>query len=301
MIDWTQPVETTEDPPRPVRVLATDFKLKGFPYLCAVDYGDYEAFALFSAEGWDTWRRTRLRNVAPPKPEPVLLEGWVNLYSDQNIKGTMQPSKRSADDVAREGRVECRRVAWMSDGSPVPASPEQFDQMREMAKLIRERDEWRTKAEANKKSVEYWAGVADENRAKAEALRAEVGRLGAVEREWCALHHSEIKAVQAQVDMRNDSILYHLDRIQAMKPVVDAAMAWEGKVLPYRQVDTDLIETVRAYKQTPKKTAAEAVTNVAEMMGHVLGISRCESAVTAPLAIMKSTVSALIATKEQPR
>ena len=74
MIDWTLPVETSETPPRPVRVLATDFKSKGFPYLCAVDYGDYEAHAIFSAEGWDTQRVVRLRNVAP---KPVRREETI--------------------------------------------------------------------------------------------------------------------------------------------------------------------------------------------------------------------------------
>jgi hypothetical protein len=76
MIDWTKPVETDEENPRPVRVLATDFKAKGFPYMCAVDYGDYENHGIFSAEGWDTQRVMRLRNVRPKK---VKREGWVNV------------------------------------------------------------------------------------------------------------------------------------------------------------------------------------------------------------------------------
>jgi hypothetical protein len=117
-IDWTKPVETDEDPPRPVRVLCTDFKAKGFPTMCAVDYGDYEMHALFSNEGWDTQKVMRLRNVAP-KPEPVLLEAWVNCYAPDNIIG--HATREEADRKGRpEARKACLRVAWMSDGSPVP-------------------------------------------------------------------------------------------------------------------------------------------------------------------------------------
>jgi hypothetical protein len=81
----------------------------------------------------------RLRNVAPPKPEPVMREAWINLYP-RGLDGTFA-TKAFADEHADDrNRIECRRIAWMSDGSPVPASPEQFDQMREMAALITERD-----------------------------------------------------------------------------------------------------------------------------------------------------------------
>jgi hypothetical protein len=79
-----------------------------------------------------------LRNVPPPKPEPVLREAWLHLYEDgRAVMYLSEPATASRLGTL----IECRRIAWMSDGSPVPASPEQFDQMREMAKLIQDRDE----------------------------------------------------------------------------------------------------------------------------------------------------------------
>jgi hypothetical protein len=61
---------------------------------------------------------------APPKPEPVLREAWVNLYP-RGLDGTFG-SKAFADEHADDrNRIECRRIAWMSDGSPVPGGDDQ--------------------------------------------------------------------------------------------------------------------------------------------------------------------------------
>ena len=145
-IRWDLPVETSETPPRPVRVLATDFKAKGFPYLCAVDYGDHEAHALFSAEGWDTQRVMRLRNV-PAKP--VLLEAWISLYSDGRSPSKFFKTKEACENATlKTGRAECRRIVWHSDGSPVTSDAPDAP--------------W-------KENSEYW-------KAKAEALQAEVAQ-----------------------------------------------------------------------------------------------------------------------------
>jgi hypothetical protein len=141
MIDWTKPVETVETPPRPVRVLASDFKSNGFPYMCAVDYGDHEAHALFSAEGWDTQRVMRLRNVAP---KPVVHEAWIALWGD----GECSPAYVSYDACLRAhantDRPEIRRIVWSSDGSPV--DQEHHDSL-EWDELLAERDQWKAKAE----------------------------------------------------------------------------------------------------------------------------------------------------------
>ena len=143
-IDWTQPCETTEDPPRPVRVLCNG--------------GDVEACILGGELWWIDpsnelcWRQgdnddgdyvnITLRNVAPPKPEPVLIERWATVWGDGAFYG---PFKSRPLAELRGSQVI--RLAWMSDGSPVPASPAQFDHMREMAKMIQERDEWKANAE----------------------------------------------------------------------------------------------------------------------------------------------------------
>jgi len=116
MIDWTQPCETTETPPRPVRVLATD--VGDFsPVVVALPDG----FVLrFNTDGTPYFgSHVSLRNVAPPKPEPVMREAWVNCYAPDNIIG--HATREEADRKGRpDAREACLRVAWMSDGSPVP-------------------------------------------------------------------------------------------------------------------------------------------------------------------------------------
>ncbi len=111
-IDWSKEIETDEDNPRPVRVLATDGPSPGHPVvvICA------DAVRSFSLEG-KPWSggNIRLRNV---KPKPVLHERWVNLYDGGWMKS--HTTKQGADKAASVTRVECRRIAWMSDGSPVP-------------------------------------------------------------------------------------------------------------------------------------------------------------------------------------
>jgi hypothetical protein len=136
--DWTKPLETDEAEPKPVRVLASDFKGHRCPYMCAIDCGDFETYSLFDANGWSNDHSVRLRNI---KPKPVLREAWLNLYSDPKIHPTMQTTKRGADDVAREGRVECRRIAWMSDGSPVDQEHHdslEWDELRSEVEAMRE-------------------------------------------------------------------------------------------------------------------------------------------------------------------
>ena len=65
-IDWTQPVETTEDPPRPVRVLATDIDDTLHPV--GVWYPDAWKMVRYRIDGCTGARFPTLRNVAPPKP-----------------------------------------------------------------------------------------------------------------------------------------------------------------------------------------------------------------------------------------
>ncbi len=69
MIDWTQPIETTETPPRPVRVLATD-AFGAWPIVCMIGGLVFR----FTASGVCADGQITLRNVSPPKPEPVLRE-----------------------------------------------------------------------------------------------------------------------------------------------------------------------------------------------------------------------------------
>lgn len=209
MIDWTKPVETTEDPPRPVRVLCTD---AGEQYPIVALISRYPI--LFTKDGneFANGCGITLRNVAP-KPETVLMEAWV--VWDADGYETVWCKEKDAADRARHFRGVYARAAVMSDGSPVPGEASGEDapliglsdaEFRRLcdnveAPLIAERDHWRAKAEA----------------------------------------------LQAEVDKRNDSILDHLERIQAMKPVVDAAVAWASQDQLGRL--SHIRKAVRAYQQ----------------------------------------------------
>ena len=144
-IDWTQPIETTETPPRPVRVLATDL-----PGDNPVAVFDGFAIRRYMADGTRFSEGPLLRNTPPPKPEPepVLREGWVNLYEDGDCDGPW-PNKGTAEDMQGEGVnapfVECRNIVWMSDGSPVPGEDAEVVALSLMAK---ERDSLRADADA---------------------------------------------------------------------------------------------------------------------------------------------------------
>jgi hypothetical protein len=139
MIDFAQPVETTETPPRRVRVL---FDKDGSA--AAVHVGEY-ILSLGSPH------LPALRNVAPPKPEPVLREAWVNCYAPDNIIG--HATREEADRKGRpEAREACLRVAWMSDGSPVPGEIARDtglweSTLAENERLTSERDKWKHDAE----------------------------------------------------------------------------------------------------------------------------------------------------------
>lgn len=114
MIDWTKPVETDEDNPRPVRVLCTDGPNRSYPV--QVICGNMAQSTGYSHDGRSSYgleRHVPLRNVAP---KPVRYEGWVVLYND----GSICASKReNATDFVDNDRVETRRIVWHSDGSPV--------------------------------------------------------------------------------------------------------------------------------------------------------------------------------------
>ena len=266
MIDWTLPCETTETPPRPVRVLATD-ACGEWPVVGMIDGLVHR----FTADGSPSSYSFTLRNVAPPKPcptctnkpcvndgrfsesacfgfkppkpEPVLNERWVNLHRD--FVGYTWSSRELADRHAGD-RVECRRIAWMSDGSPVPVeeNPVSPSPLTDLYNAL---------------TVEF-----DAVKAERDSLKAEIARMNT--------------AISDRTKLLDEAE----DEIARMRPVVDAAVAWkqkEGRVFPYMtssKANAALWEAVRAYQSTPKKTAAEAVANVAKMMGPVKTCNNCK-------------------------
>ena len=203
-LDWSKEIETTEDPPRPVRVLfdprgvASAADMDGQLWWVTVD-GD----AIYRVGGG----QINLRNVAPPKPVPVLLEAWVVWTNDGRIDIAYSREASAKERVKSWGGVYARAAA-MSNGSPVPASPEQFDQMREMAKLIQDRDEWRTKVEA----LQAEAALAEHKRLLALAL--------ADERECYAnleIAEADLSAAQAALrDYSKGDLVYYAEHASAI-------------------------------------------------------------------------------------
>ena len=173
--DWTKPVETTEDPPRPVRVLATDLDSSRWPVAVAIpctDEGDMEVMC-FSHEGsaCDDNIRFTLRNAPPPKPEPVMYEKWVLLEKNGDLLDYRSESQ--ARDAEDEDTAEVRRIAWMSDGSPV-RDDAMVGYHQHLMDVISERGEWKAKAEEALRLLQEQGDKRDAAIARAEA--AEVAR-----------------------------------------------------------------------------------------------------------------------------
>lgn len=252
-IRWDLPVETTETPPRPVRVLFDkDGAFAGAVYI----YDDLHTVHGVRAcrPGYDS---ITLRNVAPPKPEPVLREAFIHLYADGGVAVTYVRSSAAP-------AVEVRHEKWMSDGSPVPGEDAAWKRVHEeyvthacatIDELRVERDQWKAKA---KEALSLLREAND----KCDSLKAEVERL--------------VEDRAHQMDLRNGTIEDLRAEIARIRPVVDATVAWCERAAFHPSVAAhDLRTAVRAYQNTPKKTAEEAVANVAAMMGPVKSCNNC--------------------------
>ena len=179
-IDWTKPVETTETPPRPVRVLATD--LAGlYPVIGIIrDSSGSDFNWRFTYEGRTTTTRRlvegdiALRNVAP---KPVLHEAWIALYD--NGYRTVVSTQKGPFSV-EVAAVEVRRIVWNSDGSPVESSDLSEDEIElefvkaELQKtsnlldeMTLERDRLKCEIEAVKVSRDAWIRQCEDWAAKA--------------------------------------------------------------------------------------------------------------------------------------
>jgi hypothetical protein len=265
MIDWTKPVETTETPPRPVMVL----------YALGNDtpYG-FVVFNITREHADEFWlmtdeNRPTLRNVAPPKPEPVMYERWVTVWGDGALYGPF--TSRPVEHMAGSQIIH---FTWMSDGSPVPASPEQFDQMREMAALITERDRWKAECEHWAGTSSSWIFERDALKAERDQWKAQCEAWAAKATEWTEERDSlkaEVERLKArhteddtQIECLHASVSAFKDEVERMRPVVEAAIVWERH---FTKLAADkLVAAVRAYLSTPKKTADEAAANVTPMM-----------------------------------
>lgn len=236
MIDWTKPVETTETPPRPVRGL---FDKDGTP--THVEIGEYVYTLSTGKQTLIQAPGITLRNVAPPKPcptctnkpcvndgrfsesacfgfkppkpEPVLNERWVNLHRD--FVGYTWSSRELADWHAGD-RVECRRIAWMSDGSPVPGE----DKTAEY------------KADRDWLSQKYQDMIAERDILKAEIAHRD---------RWLADARAEVLRMKPVVD----AAVAWKRKEGGVSPYVTSSKA-----------DAALWGAVLTYLSSPKKTAA---------------------------------------------
>ncbi len=244
MIDWTKPVKCSNGmDAEPL------FDANGSVRACLV------GSVVYSHSAFD---RLILRNAPPPKPEPVLREAWVNCYAVDNVVG--HATKGKADMNVSRNREACIKIAWMSDGSPVPGDDAtratvetlaEFHDSLEWDELIAERDALRLDLESR---------IQESNETRKVIANLTAGLTSWKDNANDAL--DELKAAN--------------DRIEQMAPVVDAAVVW-GNGEPNGAIKC--FEAVRAYLRDvayPKKTAEEAVANVAAMMGPVKSCETCE-------------------------
>lgn len=215
MIDWTLPVETTEDPPRPVRVLCTDAG-EQYPIVALISREPI----LFTKDGheWPDGCGITLRNVPPPKPDPVLREAWVVFKEAPNC--WVFTDYAHAKNCADANGFPMARAAVMSDGSPVPGD---FHDDLEWTELTADRDNWKAEAEL----------LANQN----GMMQVEINRLNSLLTEAT----TKAEALEAEVDR--------------MKPVVDAAVAWasQDQLGRLSHILSHIRKAVRTYqsKQSP--------------------------------------------------
>jgi hypothetical protein len=240
----------------------------------------------------------RLRNVAPPKSGPVLIEGWVNLVKASTayeggtywiirngaVWQTKDAALSEADKMPDVIGTACIRL--MSDGSPVPGED---DPLRYgvcetcVEKAVKRCDELMAERESLKAEVErltqhaYLLEISegdlerDRNNIKTERDNAVSDFSHAMK--LVRSYATKIDRLETEVGHLSSAglIMEQKAEIARMRPVVDAAVAWASLA----QYNPPLLEAVRTYQSSPKKTAEEAVANVAEMLGPVKLCGTC--------------------------
>jgi hypothetical protein len=261
-IDWTLPCETTETPPRPVRVLATDRPNPDRPIVVMRDDG--QVFTVGSdgignPQGYanGTYGRITLRNVAPPKPDPVQWKTWVSLYHDGRAIIASGPGDTG---YTTSDLVERRCIDWMSDGSPVPVEDDPVrygvcevcveKSVKRCDVLVAERDRWQAECE-------HWAGTSSSWIFERDALKAERDKWWNefdTTRTELALMTAARDKCAAEVERLTKANLRILGEIGQMRPVVEAAVEWASdSKKAYAHLLLQLQDAVRAYQATLKK------------------------------------------------
>ena len=172
MIDWTQPVETTETPPRPVRVLCTDNEGRGYPIAVSIDGWT----AVFNNEGETPQRGyPALRNVAPPRPEvkrrvvrsPIAhdsyLAGMRDGFEDADRQSARLDLMRHELIGTQDQRDEWKRKA--EERSAIITSMESHRRSVEedLVEMAKQRNTWKAKAEALQADIPAkWQAAQDE-------------------------------------------------------------------------------------------------------------------------------------------
>jgi len=235
-IDWTQPIETTETPPRPVRVLATD--IAGiYPVVGIIPDSTGSDFVWrFTADGRTTTTRqlvegeVRLRNVAAKPVRHVVRVGLR-----KNRHGDWIADASPDEDIQQYRHIAV--FSWMNDGSPVrgelPALASDYQKEIDALKaelqrtvnildeVTRERDRW-------KEQSYEWTAKAAECALERDRMRTRDTALEVMHHE----HGLEVVGLMAE--------------IARMKPVVDAAVVWERHFSPL--AGDRLVGAVRTYR-----------------------------------------------------
>ncbi len=240
-IDYTKPVETDTTPPRPVRIAKSFYWGDEKVHLVEMPDG---LPLIFTDHGKNAPLGLSLRNVPPPKPEPVRYEVWISLYANGGTATTLTNNTHPA--LGYEP-VHCRRIAWMSDGSPVPGEDDPV------------------RYGVCETCVEKAVKRCDELVAERDALKAELARMKAEAADYVRRMTAERDVLKAEVKRQRAAHDHHTDRLmdqvnranyyrklaeedaERRKPVYDAAVAWASRGLTMRDPwEGAVFEAVRA-------------------------------------------------------
>jgi len=305
MIDWTQPIETTETPPKPEPVLREAWVSLYEDGCCYANLQEVNA----SGNGRVECRHIVWMSDGSPVPGE---DDYVGMT------GKIAMLEKQLDRLRQEHEKAEMRIANMKT---------EFHDSLEWDELVAERDSLKAALEIARTQRDDASAALDRMTAERDSLKAELATF------YCSCgqslltgHHEEgcphdkpvsdwrdderqrlresrnnIKAERdnALADFRHSMelvrsyaakierlekelealskyglIVAQREDIARMRPVVDAAIVWERH---FTQLAADrLVVAVRAYQSTPKKTAEEAVANVAAMMGPVKTCNNCK-------------------------
>ena len=106
MIDWTKPLQTSENPPHPVRLLADDFKsCNGQCFVVAITDradGDYERYGSCAEDGSADWSGGLFIQNAPERTSKFQ-NVYTTSFHDVVVGACLSNTREDADKTYRNG------------------------------------------------------------------------------------------------------------------------------------------------------------------------------------------------------